>query len=592
MNLTKKLTIDLTLISGIFITFVHFFLALTFADKFPIVWCELPLLAIVIALSFARLIRPALPLCFATVCLFLMAEPATGFSYITWFLILPYFFLLEQENRLWVLALLGTWTGVLIASGIFPWMWRAMITFFEINPVIAFFLFLIFVFLIGVQHTLFLPLARFLSDRLRLPIILIAPGLYTVIEYWMPLPMPIALSAGFINTPFFLQPADLLGMHGVSFLIVVVTSALFFAFKSLRERNKRDFFTALSIALIIFSFHIVYGIWSFSRYRDDPNSSSVDIAMIQPVAPLKVKNTDYHTQEQVAGELKRLSLEAIRSKKNPPDLLIWPEGAGPFASRTPEFNPAYMRAVVDIQKATSTSLLVQDVEFTKIPGTGKVRYYSTVSLIEPVGRTVESYRKNILMPFSEYLPMERTFPFLRKWFRESRSILPGEMANPLDAPGGPIAPLICYEVLFPDYVRHFVRKGCCYIVNLTNDRWYGVRQQPHQHLGIAVLRAIENRRPIARATNSGISAFIDACGVIPPGLQTTPMKKTILRGQVYPRTDYTFFTRYGDILHRWLFTPLYLALCLYAFILRGRSTRKGIRESSTSKISGRRKKQR
>ena len=318
----------------------------------------------------------------------------------------------------------------------------------------------------------------------------------------------------------------------------------------------------------------------------------VDIAMIQPVAPLKVRNTDVRLQEEIAAELKRLSLKAFEAEERRPDLLIWPEGAGPFASRTPEFNPAYMRAVVDVQRATSTTLLVQDVEFTRMPGTGKVRYYSTVSLIEPVGRSVESYRKNILMPLSEYLPLERTFPFLRKWFPEARSILPGEIASPLHAPGGPVAPLICYEVLFPDYVRHLVSKGCRYIVNLTNDRWYGVRQQPKQHLGMAVLRAVENRKPIARATNSGISAFIDARGVIAPGNQSPVMKKTILRGRLYPRTGYTFFTRHGDILHRWLLTPLYFVLCIYAFIISRRSAQSRARQSPASRVLRRRKKRR
>jgi apolipoprotein N-acyltransferase len=281
-----------------------------------------------------------------------------------------------------------------------------------------------------------------------------------------------------------------------------------------------------------------------------------------------VRNADVPLQEQISEDLKSLSFEAIIAKEDPPDLLIWPEGAGALASRTPEFNPPYMRAVLDIQKATSATLLVQDIEFTRMPDTGQIRYYSSASLVLPVGRPVEGYRKNILMPFGEYLPMEEKFPILRRIFSETRTVLPGKGSTPINGPGGTFAALICYEVMFPDYVRGYVGQGCAYIVNLTNDRWYGTRQQPRQHLGMTVLRAIENRKPIARSTNSGISAFIDARGVIIPGRQTRTMEKCFLRGNLYPRKGRTFYGRHGDILHRWLLTPLYLVLFLYAWMTR------------------------
>ncbi|MCX7766781.1 MAG: apolipoprotein N-acyltransferase, partial [Candidatus Sumerlaeia bacterium] len=509
----------LTPIAIILVTIYHFLL-IPIADQLAIVWLELPVLVILAILAYKRHISLTLPLCYATVCMFHLAEPAVGFSYISWFLILPFFFILEREEKLGVLLFYGLWTGVLIATGIYSWLWRGMIIFFEFNPAIAFFLLLLIAFFIGIQPAIFLSLTRFLYNRLRWSLALIVPGLYTVIEYWMPIPLTIALSAGMLNHPFFLQPADLLGMHGVSLLVAIVTATVFAILKAVKSKNKVYLLIAVSIMILTLTFHLVYSYWCLTRFTDDPTAPAVDIAMIQPVAPLKVKNTDVKLQEEVAGELQRLSLIAINQQKRHPDLLIWPEGAGPFASRTPEFNPPYMRAVVNIQKATPVTLLVQDIEFSRDLQTNKVRYYSSVSLIEPVGKTIASYHKNILMPFSEYLPLEDKFPFLRQLLPQARSILPGKSAVSLSAPGGRIVPLICYEVLFPNYVRHFVRQGCDYIVNLTNDRWYGRRQQPHQHLAITILRAIENRKPIVRVTNSGISAFIDARGIIAPDKRT------------------------------------------------------------------------
>lgn len=535
-----------------------------------IVWFELPVLAILAGLSHTRRIDSSLALCFSIVCMFLLADPAVGFGYIIWFAIIPYFFILEKEKRFWILAGWGLWTGMLIAAGAFAWIWRAVMVFFDFGAIAAFPIFLIFIFFIGIQHAVFLPLARFLKDRFGWPLILIVPGLYTVIEYWMPLPIPIALSVGLVYQPFFLQSVDILGMNGVSLLIAVFAAALYSVYLSFFLHKRKNLIASISIAILVLSFQIIYGLYGFARFKDDPGSPCVDIAMIQPVTPLKVRNADVLLQGRIAEDLKRLSLEAI-GEKDPPDLLIWPEGAGAFASRTPEYNPPYMRAVIDIQKATSATLLVQDVEFVRMQDTGQIRYFSSASLILPVGKTAENYRKNILMPFGEYLPMEERFPILRKIFSEARSVLPGKGSSPIHGPGGPFAALICYEVMFPDYVRKYVGQGCDYIVNLTNDRWYGTRQQPMQHQGMTVLRAIENRKPILRSTNSGISAFIDARGVIAPGMQTGTMGKCFLRGNLYPRKGRTFYSRHGDILHRWLLTPLYLLLFLYAWMTRNSS---------------------
>jgi apolipoprotein N-acyltransferase len=556
-----------TWIALVILTIFHFLIIYLVDDRKSVVWFELPVLASLFLLAHHRQIDSALALCFSVVCMFLLVDPAVGFGYVIWFSILPYFFILDEENRFWILAGWGLWTGMLIASGIYAWIWRAVMVFFEFGALSSFPLFLVFSFLIGIQHAVFLPLARYLKDRFGWSLVVIVPALYTVIEYWMPLPMPIALSVGLVYQPFFLQPLDILGMHGVSLLIAVFSAALYFACISVRLNKRKIMMASIGIAILIISFQILYGLYGFSRYKDDPGSPSVDIAMIQPVSPLKVRNADVQLQELLANNLKRLSFKAIDARDHPPDLLIWPEGAGSFSSRTPEFNPPYMRAVIDIQRATSATLLVQDVEFVRMRDTRRLRYYSTASLVLPVGNSVENYRKNILMPFGEYLPMEDRFPILRKIFSEARSVLPGKEANPISGPGGPFAALICYEVIFPNYVRKYVGRDCRYIVNLTNDLWYGHRQQPMQHLGMTVLRAIENRKPIVRSTNSGISAFIDARGVIIPECRTKTMECTFLRQNLHPRKGVTFYGCHGDILHRWLLTPLFLVILLYGLMI-------------------------
>jgi apolipoprotein N-acyltransferase len=211
-----------------------------------------------------------------------------------------------------------------------------------------------------------------------------------------------------------------------------------------------------------------------------------------------------------------------------------------------------MRAVHDVQSQTSVTLAVHDIEFIR-QSDSRLRYYSTISVIEPVGKTLSNYRKNILMPFGEYLPLEATFPSLRRWMPQARSILAGEKPEVLQAGEVAFAPSICFESLFPRYMSQVAVQNTGFIVNLTNDRWYGARQEPRQHLAFAQLRAIENRNPVARATNSGIAAFIDARGEITA--RTNSMERRWLRGSISPRTGHTFYAGGGA----WLF-PVVLTM--------------------------------
>src|SRR5690606_11558786 len=139
-------------------------------------------------------------------------------------------------------------------------------------------------------------------------------------------------------------------------------------------------------------FHVGYGLWAMSYYRPAADAVPVSIALVQPMAPHKIMNHERDLQVTIAQRLEDLSLQAAQPET--PDLLLWPEGAGAFASRTPEFNPSYMRAVSNVQRATSATLIVHDIEFERDRDTGKLRYYSAISYIEPVARTTQSYHKN------------------------------------------------------------------------------------------------------------------------------------------------------------------------------------------------------
>ncbi len=538
------------------LTLVHLLLVVCASQKAAIVWIELPLLAPLVVLAWKRRIGPVLPLCHATALIYQLVDPAVAVPWIFWFAVTLLYFVLESCKSRRALFGWGFWTGLMIATGIYAWLFDALHTFFEFGYAAAFALFLAIAVPIGAQLAIFLPLARWMADRTKLPLWLLVPPLYAMVEFWMPLPFPIALPLGFSRQPVVLQFADIAGTAGVTFLVASASVAIAVAIRGAMARDRRRAAWGTGAAAVCIATHLGYGAWAMKRYAPTEDAESVRIALVQPVAPLKVANKDVETKARTAETLKRLSLEALDAS---PDLVIWPEGAGAFASRTPAFNPEYMDAIREIQALHETPFLVQDIEFTRLRESDKLRYYSTAGIVFPDGSVSEPYRKNIRMPFSEYLPFEERFPVLREWLPEARSVLAGEESATLDAPGGPVLPVICYEILFPDFVRRGAA-GSRFIANLTNDRWYGERQQPLQHQTFAVLRAIENRQPVVRCTNSGISALIDARGIIAGGERTATMEVATLTGDIHPRAGHSFYGRHGDLFARWMLTPAVLLL--------------------------------
>jgi apolipoprotein N-acyltransferase len=145
------------------------------------------------------------------------------------------------------------------------------------------------------------------------------------------------------------------------------------------------------------------------------------------------------------------------------------------------------------------------------------RVYGSAVLVDGAGRILGTYDKSILMPFGEYIPFGDTFPWLYSWSPHSGRFWPGTNEEPLAFRGHLLSVNICYEDIFPAYVRKLMRGGPDRripnaIFNLTNDSWYGNSVEPTEHLVLASFRAIEHRRALVRATNTGISAIVDPVG--------------------------------------------------------------------------------
>ncbi len=165
-------------------------------------------------------------------------------------------------------------------------------------------------------------------------------------------------------------------------------------------------------------------------------------------------------------------------------------------------------------------------------------------MIDPRGDTKGKYDKVHLVPFGEYVPMKRWLPFIKKMVAQVGDFKPGRRGDTLVWEQGKVGMLICYEIIFPRLARAMVQNGADLLVNITNDAWFGRTSAAYQHFSMAVLRAVENRRYLARAANTGISGFIDPNGRI---TRTTDLfTETTAADEVALLKTATRYTQWGD----------------------------------------------
>ena len=142
-----------------------------------------------------------------------------------------------------------------------------------------------------------------------------------------------------------------------------------------------------------------------------------------------------------------------------------------------------------------------------------LRYLNSAFLLSPSDLVIGRSDKNHLVPFGEYVPLSGFLPFVNKLVVGIGDYSPGAI-NPLPIKEDQLGVLVCYEVIFPELAREYIRQGSDLLVNITNDAWFGESSAPWQHLAMARFRAVENRVWLARAANTGVSAFISPSGKI------------------------------------------------------------------------------
>ena len=299
------------------------------------------------------------------------------------------------------------------------------------------------------------------------------------------------------------QSADLFGVYGLSFLIVL-SNSVFAELLLARRRGTRLPWAGLAVTAAALAACWGYGTW---RLAGDPDSrpQRLQVAVVQGNIPQDVKwHPDY--QRETIRIYRDLSLRATRADR--PELLIWPEAATPFFYQ--EGNPLAVQ-VGQVPQETGAALLFGSPAYRREGD--QLHYLNSVYLLDRLGAEQGRSDKVHLVPFGEYVPLKRFLPFIDKLVVGIGDFSPGTI-TPLPFAGHRLGVLVCYEAIFPELAREWVRQGSDLLVNVTNDAWFGNSSAPWQHLAMVRFRAVENRIWVARAANTGISAFIAPSGRI------------------------------------------------------------------------------
>jgi len=298
------------------------------------------------------------------------------------------------------------------------------------------------------------------------------------------------------NLPL-IQVADFSGVYGVSFLIMMMNAAIYRAFKKS--------FKEIVITAVILVAVIGYGMM---RENTGGGGSSVKISVIQGNIPQKLK-WDPEAQGMIIE--KYVSLTKM-SALDDPNLIVWPETSFPGFF---EIDKEIIDKVLNLAKEIKIPILI-GVNTEKDD-----RYFNSAVLISSQGEIVNQYDKIHLVPFGEYVPFSDKFPaFHRLVLGELGEFTPGHEFKTfnLEHRAWSIEPkfavLVCFEDIFPELAKKFVKNGAKFLIVITNDAWYGKSGAAYQHAACSVFRAIENRVPIVRCANTGYSCFIDSKGKI------------------------------------------------------------------------------
>jgi apolipoprotein N-acyltransferase len=349
------------------------------------------------------------------------------------------------------------------------------------------------------------------------------------------------------------QLASVTGVYGLSGLLALVSAAIAMV---IVERGRRRWYAAAAAAALV----AVIALWGSRRMADNSLTSAGEPIRVAVIQGNILQNDKWNPalRDVIIGRYVTLPRQAVEQGAT---FILWPESALPVYF---EEDPIRASVVRRFAREYHVTMLIGSDQMERIrPGAPLEdpanKNYNAAFLITPDGTTAAVYRKMHLVPFGEYVPLQRLLFFVGPIVEAVSNFTPGQEPTILPVAGHKVSTAICYEVIYGSLIREFVTEGSELLTTITNDAWYGRSSAAYQHWDQAAMRSIENGRYLARAANTGVSGFVDPYGRV---LEKSALfEQGVLVQDVRLLQHRTLYSRTGDLI-AWLALAFTLAALL------------------------------
>ena len=481
-----------------------------------------------------------------------LSFPQYSLSFLAWFCLAPLLYVLRHTG-FFTAALLGFLFGYFFGLTAFSW-------FVAMGPTGYFQWLVLFIPVLSLYYLVFGAAYNLCARYLGGWVILAAPCLWAGLEYVRSNLFFLASSGNLLGHTQYLQPliiqhADITGVYGISFLILLVNQFIseipdfIFNRRNLAGSSMQKKMPAAMYAwhvLLVFACLLAALFYGYARMSPPATGNSIRVAMVQGNVLIK-DNMDFQEQAEYLQVYNNLTMEASVGE---PDLIVWPSSSLPAPIRSSRL---VSFALKKISRETGAHLMVGGAGQEKFSTkkNGKRPYANSEFLVSPAGEILAQYNKMILLPFNEYLPLQGTFTW-PGWITTLReSFTAGSEYTLFQVAGAVFGVPICWENYFSNHFRRFVKNGANFMISASNDAFYGRNSGPYQALANNIFRAVENRVTVARISSTGVSCIIEQNGVISGMIRDQSGDDLFVPGVLVKDIPLlkqkTFYTLYGDV---------------------------------------------
>jgi apolipoprotein N-acyltransferase len=479
--------------------------------------------------------------------LLFLSFPKFGTGLLAWIAFIPLLYALQAKSA-YQGFLTGFTAGLSAYIGIIYWITYVVVNYGYLPIPVGIAAMLLLSAYLALYVALFAAGVVYFHGR-GVPRVLAAPLLWTSLEYAKShlltgFPWENLGYSQYLYGPL-IQIADITGVFGLTFAIVFINVVIFDALDFWRSRaDGKQSFKRIKVEIaagcLLMVILVGYGIFRIMGVEKSCNRSpQMPVSLIQGNIDQSIKWRPAF-QEETVRIYKTLTLQATPAGNG---LIVWPETAAPFFFQDQD---DMHREVVSLPKLSGNWLLFGSPSYQR--DGGHLAFLNSAFLLSPDGRITGRYDKVHLVPYGEYVPLRRFFPFISKLVEGIGDFRSGPGYEPLIMHGAKpqkLGVMICYEGILPEAGRAYRQRGAGLLSSITNDAWFGNTSAPYQHLSMTVFRSVENRLYLVRAANTGISAIIDPTGRI---LACTALfEKATLQGTVRFMNMNTFYSTYGDV---------------------------------------------